>query len=47
MGRKWKKVRIRIPAGPTVVWKKDRTGKWKSVITKRKSYIRTQWIKDC
>jgi len=47
MGRKWIKKRIRIPAGPTVVWKKGRSGKKKPVMVRRKSYIKTIWVKDC
>jgi len=38
-------VKIRIPAGSTVVWKKNRNGDRKPVTVKRKSYLKTMYLK--
>ncbi len=36
--------RIRIAEGPTVVWKKDKQGKLKPTIVKRRAYVKTIWV---
>ena len=43
--KQYKYKRICIPAGPTVVWKKDKYGKVKPTIVKRKGYCKKVRVK--
>jgi len=43
--KQYKHQKIYVPAGVTVVWKKDRTGKIKPTIVPRKTYSRRVRVK--
>lgn len=37
-------VQLRVPPGPTVVWKKTATGQKKPTVVRRRVYTKTVWI---
>jgi len=43
--QQYKYQKIYVPAGVTVVWKKDKTGKIKPTIVQRKAYSRRARVK--
>ena len=39
-------VQLRVPPGPTVVWKKTATGQRKPTVVRRRAYTKTVWVAE-